>query len=68
MKSRIYAICDNMLDLSGIILNGISHTEKDKYCIISLILESKERAKFIRTKSTIVVSIVCVGIQTSSDE
>lgn len=63
------AICDNTLDLSGIILNEISRTEEDKYCLISLILESKETATFVGTKSRMVVSRVCVwGIQTSSDE
>ena len=30
------AICDNM-DLEGIILSEISQTDKDKYCMISLI-------------------------------
>lgn len=29
-------ICDNVMDLEGIILSEITQTEKDKYCMISL--------------------------------
>ena len=37
------------MDFEGIILSEISQTEKDKYCMISLIMESK-KAEFVETE------------------
>ena len=39
------AICDTQMDLEGIMLSEISQTEKDKYCMISLIrrIQKKKR-------------------------
>ena len=36
-KERSPAICDNMMDFEGIVPSEISQTEKDKFCMISLI-------------------------------
>ena len=36
-RERNFAICSNMMYLEGIMLSEISQTEKDKYCMISLI-------------------------------
>ena len=36
-KSEILPFAATWMDLEGIMLSEISHTEKDKYCMISLI-------------------------------
>ena len=38
-KEGNFTICYNMMDLEGIMLIEISQTEKDKYCMVSLICE-----------------------------
>ena len=40
-KIEILPFAATWMDLEGIMLNEISQTEKDKYCMISLICESK---------------------------
>ena len=37
IKKRNFAICSNMDGLGEFMLSEISQTEKDKYCMISLI-------------------------------
>lgn len=41
MEKKILAFPTAWVDLEGILLSEISHTEKNKYCIISLYVESK---------------------------
>ena len=36
-KNEILPFATTWMDLEGIVLNEISQTEKDKYCLISLI-------------------------------
>lgn len=36
------ALCDNMMDLEGVILSKLSQTKKDKYHIISVICVIKK--------------------------
>ena len=36
-KNKILPLAAMWMDLEGIMLSEISHTEKDKYCMISLI-------------------------------
>ena len=44
-------ILPSWMDLEGIMLSEISQTEKDKYCMISLIMESKKYSQLMnRTK------------------
>ena len=40
-KSEILPFKTTRIDLEGIMLNEISQTEKDKYCILNLHAESK---------------------------
>ena len=37
-KKKILSFATTWMDLVGIMVNEISQTEKDKYCIISLIM------------------------------
>ena len=41
------AFAATWMELEGIMLSEISQTEKDKYCMISLILESKKYKKLV---------------------
>ena len=43
-------ICDNMDDLKDVILSEISQTEKDRCCMIYILVESK-RVKLTETKN-----------------
>ena len=44
MKKKILAFATAWIDLKGILLSEISHREKNKYCIISLYVESKNKS------------------------
>lgn len=44
MKKKILAFATAWKDLKGILLSEISHREKNKYCIISLYVESKNKS------------------------
>ena len=46
MKKKILAFATAWVDLKGILLSEISHREKNKYCIISLYVESKNKSHF----------------------
>ena len=36
-KNELWSFASVWMDLDGVMLSEISHTEKDKYCMISLI-------------------------------
>ena len=38
-RNEVLALATMWMDLQGIMLREISHTDRDKYCIISLICE-----------------------------
>ena len=44
-KNEILPSAATWIDLEGIMLNEVSQTEKDKYCMISLYVESKKYSK-----------------------
>ena len=46
-KNEILPFATTWMDLEGIILSEISQTEKDKYCMISLNVESKKHNKLV---------------------
>ena len=54
MKKKTLAFATAWVDLKGILLSEISHTEKNKYCIISLYGESKNKSHFLK-KNQIVI-------------
>ena len=54
MKKKTLAFATAWVDLKGILLSEISHTEKNKYCIISLYGESKNKSHF-KKKNQIVI-------------
>ena len=43
IKKGSFAICDKMMDLEGIMLSKIGHTEKDNYHMISYMWNPKKR-------------------------
>ena len=46
MKKKIMAFPTAWVELEGILLSEISRTEKNKYCIISIYVESKNKSHF----------------------
>jgi len=48
-KEWNFAICNNM-DLEGIMLSEACETEKDKYCMLSLICKTKKNKQMNITK------------------
>ena len=54
MKKKTLAFATAWVDLKGILLSEISHTEKNKYCIIALYGESKNNTHFLK-KNQIVI-------------
>ena len=50
MKKKIMAFPTAWVELEGILLSEISHTEKNKYCIISLYVESKNNSHLKRNQ------------------
>ena len=45
-KKKILAFATAWVDLEDILLSEKSHTEKNKYCIISVYVESKNKSHF----------------------
>ena len=43
-----------MVDLEGIVLNEISQTEEDKYCMLSPVYESKKKKNPTTKKSKLI--------------
>ena len=50
MKKKIMAFPTAWVELEGILLSEISRTEKNKYCIISLYVESKNNSHLKRNQ------------------
>ena len=50
MKKKIMAFPTAWVELDGILLSDISRTEKNKYCIISLYVESKNNSHLKRNQ------------------
>ena len=56
-KKEILPFATTWMDLEGIMLSEISHTEKDKYCMVSLTCGIfKKKVKLIETDSRKVVT------------
>ena len=58
-KEEILPFAMSWMDLEGIMLNEISQTKKDKYCMISLmcgILKKKTNNEFTDSKNKLVVA------------
>ena len=53
MKKKIMAFQTAWVELEGILLSEISHTEKNKYCMISLYVESKNNSHLKRNQIVI---------------
>ena len=54
-KQEVLPLAMTRMKLKGIMLNKISQREKDKCCVISLYVESKE-TKLIETESRLVAA------------
>ena len=50
-KNEILSFVTALMDVEGIMLSGISQTEKDKYCMVSLTWTLKNKINKVETGS-----------------
>ena len=51
-RNEILPFVTTLMDVEGIMLSEISETEKDKYCMLSLICESKKTKQMNKYNQT----------------